>query len=119
MRTRALPHAHNVFASGDTVSQLYGRFVDPAWVAVIGTVSDVAVTATSSMLTSMLTGRHQHTIAERQLADADSERTRRRCASPSSSTWVPTARFETGLVLHHQQRTGERDTPDGWVSCPC
>jgi hypothetical protein len=92
----------------------YGRFVDQAWIAVIGTVSGVAVTATSSLLTSMLTARHQRTIAERQLAEADSERTRAEVReSFIEYLGAYSALRDQILVLHHQQRTGEPDTPAG------
>lgn len=88
--------------------------MDPAWIAVIGTVSGVVVTAASSLLTSMLTGRHQRTIAERQLAEADSERTRAEVReSFIEYLGAYSALRDQILVLHHQQRTGERDTPDG------
>jgi hypothetical protein len=92
----------------------YGRFVDPAWIAVIGTVSGVAVTATSSLLTSMLTGRHQRTITERQLAEADSERTRAEVReSFIEYLGAYSALRDQILVLHHQQNNGAPDTSAG------
>lgn len=89
--------------------------MDPAWIAVIGTVSGVAVTAASSLLTSMLTARHQRAIAERQLTEADSERTRAEVReSFIEYLGAYSALRDQILVLHHQQQlTGAPDTPSG------
>ncbi|WP_459546256.1 hypothetical protein [Nocardia sp. X0981] len=90
--------------------------MDPAWIAVIGTVSGVAVTAASSLLTSMLTARHQRAIAERQLTEADSERTRAEVRESFIEYLgaYSALRDQILVLLHHQQQlTGAPDTPAG------
>ena len=53
------------------------RMMDSAWIAVIGTLGGVAITAISSILASALAARHQRVAAERQTAIAMAERSRK------------------------------------------
>jgi hypothetical protein len=77
--------------------------MDNAWIAVLGTLAGVAITATSSLFGIWLTGRNQRLTAEQQLRSAAAERLRNERRSICIDYLTAYSNFREAILSAHQR----------------
>lgn len=85
--------------------------MDGAWIAVIGTLGGVAVSASSALLGSLLTARHQRATADRQITVTTGERLRTEKRTTFVDYLVAYSDLRERILALARRADDEIDTP--------
>ena len=84
--------------------------MDAAWIAVIGTLARVTITATTSIVASILTARYQRETSERQLAINADERLRKEVRESFVDYFATYNDLRDRIIVLRQQIDRDRAT---------
>ncbi|MGV9540168.1 hypothetical protein [Nocardia beijingensis] len=91
--------------------------MDPAWIAVIGTVSGVGVTAASSAISALLMTRHQRAVAEMQITATSRDNSRQELRQAFVDYLAAYSALRDRAIVLYEQRAAESEQ-DGSVGPP-